>query len=90
VTKADLIAVVAEDTQQNKALVEKVINSVLDQIAKALSRNEKVQLTGFGTFEARQRKARTGRNLQTKEVIQIPARRVPAFSAGKALKDKVA
>ena len=89
-TKADLIAVVAEDTQQNKALVEKVINSVLDQIAKALSRNEKVQLTGFGTFEARQRKARTGRNLQTKEVIQIPARRVPAFSAGKALKDKVA
>mgnify|MGYP001059453923 CR=1 FL=1 len=89
-TKPQLIDAVAAETQQSRRAVETVINSALDQITVALKRGDKVQLTGFGTFEVRTRKARVGRNPQTKEVIQIPGRKSPAFSAGKALKDAVA
>jgi len=90
VTKPQLIDAVAAQTQESRKVVEKVINSILDQIAGTLKKGDKVQLTGFGTFEVRTRKARVGRNPQTKEVIQIPGRKSPAFSAGKALKDAVA
>jgi len=57
-------------------------------IARALESGDKVQITGFGTFEVRERKARTGRNPRTGEEISIPATRIPAFSAGKSLKDR--
>ena len=87
--KADLIAAVAEKTGQTKKDVEAVVNAITDVIEEALTRGEKVSLVGFGTFEVGDRAARTGRNPQTKEEIKIPATRVPAFRAGKALKDKI-
>ena len=87
--KADLIAAVAEKTGQTKKDVEAVVNAITDVIEEALTRGEKVSLVGFGTFEVGDRAARTGRNPQNKEEIKIPATRVPAFRAGKALKDKI-
>ena len=68
---------------------EKALNSFIDIVTEELENKEKVQLVGFGTFETRERSARTGRNSQTKEEITIAASIVPAFKAGKALKDKV-
>ena len=68
---------------------EKAVNSIISVITEALSRGEKVQLVGFGTFEVRDRAARKGRNPQTKEEIIIPASKAPVFKAGKALKDAV-
>ena len=68
---------------------EKAVNAVFASIEEALAKGDKVQLVGFGTFEVRERAARTGRNPQTGEEIQIAASRVPAFRAGKALKDSV-
>jgi len=90
VTKPQLIDAIAAETEQSRRLVEQIVNGLLDHITAALKKGDKVQLTGFGTFEVRTRKARVGRNPQTKEVIQIPGRKSPAFSAGKALKDSVA
>lgn len=69
--------------------VEKVVSALFSSIEETLKRQEKVQLVGFGTFEVRDRKPRTGRNPQTGEEIKIPASRVPAFKAGKNLKDAV-
>jgi len=69
--------------------VEKVINTLFATIEEALKDGSKVQLVGFGTFEVRERQARKGRNPQTGEEIEIPAARIPAFKAGKALKDAV-
>ena len=89
-TKPQLIDAIAAETEQSRRLVEQIVNGLLDHITAALKKGDKVQLTGFGTFEVRTRKARVGRNPQTKEVIQIPGRKSPAFSAGKALKDSVA
>jgi len=71
-------------------VVEDVLKATEDSIAAALKNREKVTLTGFGTFEVRERKPRTGRNPQTGETIQIPGKAVPAFAAGKGLKDQVA
>ncbi|GAW91668.1 HU family DNA-binding protein [Calderihabitans maritimus] len=88
--KTELVSSVAEKTDLTKKDAEKVVNAVLGSIEEALSRGEKVQLVGFGTFEVRDRAARTGRNPQTGEEIQIPATRVPVFKAGKALKEAVA
>ena len=68
---------------------EKAVNSIISVITEALSRGEKVQLVGFGTFEVRDRAERKGRNPQTKEEIIIPASKAPVFKAGKALKDAV-
>jgi len=70
-------------------MTEKSVNAVFATIEEALAKGDKVQLVGFGTFEVRERAARTGRNPQTGEEIQIAASRVPAFRAGKALKDSV-
>ena len=87
--KAELISSVAEKTELTKKDAEKAVTAVLDTIGEALSRKEKVQLVGFGTFEIRERAARKGRNPQTGEEINIAAARVPVFKAGKALRDAV-
>lgn len=87
--KAELIAAVAEKSELTKKDAEKAVNSIISVIIEALSRGEKVQLVGFGTFEVRDRAARKGRNPQTKEEIIIPASKAPVFKAGKALKDAV-
>jgi DNA-binding protein HU-beta len=87
--KTDLVADVAAKAGMTKKDVEKVVGALFASIEEALKSSEKVQLVGFGTFEVRQRKARTGRNPQTGQEIKIPATKVPAFKAGKALKDAV-
>ncbi|HAF18038.1 MAG TPA: integration host factor subunit alpha [Peptococcaceae bacterium] len=87
--KAELISAVAEKSELTKKDAEKAVNSMISVITEALAKGERVQLVGFGTFEVRERAARTGRNPQTGEEIQIAASRVPAFRAGKALKDSV-
>jgi len=87
--KAELIGSVAEKAGMPKKDAEKAVNAVFATIEEALAKGDKVQLVGFGTFEVRERAARTGRNPQTGEEIQIAASRVPAFRAGKALKDSV-
>ena len=89
-TRPELIDAVAEKTGQSRKDVEDVLRAAEDTIAATLKKREKVTLTGFGTFEVRHRKARTGRNPQTGATIQIPGKAVPAFSAGKGLKDDVA
>ena len=87
--KAELIAITAEKTGMSKKDTEAVISTALDVITEALAEQEKVQLVGFGAFEVKSRAARLGRNPKTKEAIEIPASKVPAFKAGKALKDAV-
>ncbi len=88
--KAELVAAVAEKTALSKKDSEKAVNAALEAIAAELAAGGKVQLVGFGSFETKKRDARVGRNPRTKEEIKIPASRVPAFKAGKALKDVVA
>ena len=88
--KTELVAVVAENAGLTKKDAERVINASIDAITAALIKGEKVQLSGFGTFEAKEREARIGRNPHTKEAIDIPATRVPTFKPSKALKDTVA
>ena len=87
--KAELVSAVAEKSDMSKKDEEKAVNAVFEVIEESLAQSEKVQLVGFGTFEVKDRAARTGRNPQTKEEIQIPAAKVPGFKAGKALKDAV-
>jgi DNA-binding protein HU-beta len=89
VNKTELISSVAEKSELTKKDAEKAVNALFASIQEALAKGEKVQLVGFGTFEVRERKARTGRNPQTGEEIQIAAAKVPAFKAGKSLKDAV-
>ena len=87
--KAELIANVAAAAGVSKTDAAKVLNALVDNITDALKKGDKVQLVGFGTFEVRKREARIGRNPQTKAEIKIPASKVPAFKAGKALKDAI-
>ena len=89
VNKTELVSAVAEKANLTKKESERVINALFASIEEALSQGDKVQLVGFGTFEVRDREARKGRNPQTGEEIEIPATKVPAFKAGKALKDAV-
>ena len=88
-TKAELVTMVAEKADITKKEAEKAISAVVDSITETLAKGEKIQLVGFGTFEVRERAARTGRNPSTKEIIHIPASKSPVFKAGKALKDAV-
>ena len=88
--KTELIAIAAENAGLTKKDTERVLNAAIDAISLALIRGEKVQLSGFGTFETKDREARVGRNPHTKEAMEIPATRVPSFKASKALKDTVA
>lgn len=87
--KTELIATVAEKTGHTKKDTERVLNATIESISQALAKGEKVQVFGFGNFEVKTREARTGRNPRTKETIQIPATRLPAFKASQALKDQV-
>ena len=88
--KTELIAIAAENTGMTKKDTERILNAAIDAITFALVKGEKVQLSGFGTFETKDREARIGRNPHTKEAVEIPATRVPSFKASKALKDNVA
>jgi DNA-binding protein HU-beta len=87
--KGELVDAVARNTGESKATTAKVVDEALDVVVAAVVTGQKVQLTGFGTFEARDRKARTARNPQTGEEVRVPATRVPAFKSGKAFKDAV-
>ncbi|MDY4230687.1 MAG: HU family DNA-binding protein [Candidatus Faecousia sp.] len=88
--KNELVAKVADQSGLSKKDAEKALAAVIDTITAALVEGDKVQLVGFGTFETKQREARTGRNPRSGETIEIPAASLPAFKAGKALKDAVA
>ena len=88
--KTELIAAVAESAGLTKKDTERVVNAAIDAITAALVKGEKVQISGFGTFETKDREARIGRNPHTSETIDIPATRVPGFKPSKALKDIVA
>ena len=88
--KAELINAVAAAAEVSKKDAEAVLTATLDAITDALKEGDKVQLVGFGSFETKKRAARTGLNPRTKETVEIPASKVPAFKAGKALKDAVA
>ena len=89
VIKEDMIARVARETGYSRSVVANVIETTLSNITFALSKGDKVQFSGFGTFEPKKRAARTGRNPHTKEAVPIPARILPVFTAGKYLKDAV-
>ena len=87
--KQELIAKVVKDTGATKSLVAKVLESAMDNIGKTLKKGDTITFVGFGTFKTSIRMARTARNPRTGEPIKIAKRRVPRFTAGKALKDLV-
>ena len=89
VSKQDVIDAVADATGASKADANRAVDAVIDCIKGSLAAGKSVGLIGFGTFEVRKRSAREGRNPQTGETIQIGAKNVPAFKAGKALRDAV-
>ena len=88
--KTEWIAATAESAGITKKDAERVLNAAIDAITAELTAGGKVQLSGFGVFEVKEREARVGRNPKTKEPIEIPATKVPVFKAGKLLKDNVA
>ncbi len=90
VSKADLVDQIAATTKLSKKAVKETVDSLLETMSSEISSGSKVTLTGFGTFELRQRKSRTGVKPGTTEKIEIPASQYPAFKAGKSLKDRVA
>lgn len=90
VSKADLVDDVASATKLSKKTVKETVDALLESMSDEVSMGNKVTLTGFGTFELRERKARTGVKPGTTDKIEIPASQYPAFKAGKSLKDKVA
>jgi len=87
--KQDLIARIVKDTGVTKATAGKMLDSTVDFIGKALKKGDTFAIVGFGTFKTSIRKARVARNPRTGEAIKISKRRVPRFTAGKALKDLV-
>ena len=87
--KTELIEAIAKDSGLKKKDAEAALVAFVDVVEKALADGEKVQLVGFGTFETKTRAAREGRNPKTGETIKIAASKYPAFSAGKAFKDKL-
>ncbi len=86
-TKAQLVAFIAEAAGLTKVDATKALDATLEGIQKGLKKDKKVTLVGFGTFEAKKRPARDGRNPRTNETVKIPARVVPTFKAGSKLKD---
>ena len=87
--KTELIAIAAEKSGNSKKDAERVVNAAVDAITAELTAGNRVQLSGFGIFEVKNREARIGRNPKTKEAIEIPATKLPVFKASKALKDIV-
>lgn len=88
-TKKELVSSIAAKTDLTQKDVGMVLDAFVAEITATLKRKDKLQLIGLGTFETKERKARTGRNVKTGETIEIPAKNVPVFKAGKALKDAV-
>ncbi|MBR4890042.1 MAG: HU family DNA-binding protein [Clostridia bacterium] len=88
--KTELVAALAEKADVTKKDAEKVLAAFVDVVGATLKKGDKIQLVGFGTFETRKRAAREGKNPQTGAKIKIAASTVPAFKAGKALKDLIA
>ena len=87
--KSELVDSIAKKSGLSKAQSTEALNAFIETIGEAMKANDTVSLVGFGTFSVKERQARTGRNPQTKEEIQIPASKVPSFKAGKSLKDMV-
>ncbi|MFQ5834459.1 MAG: HU family DNA-binding protein [bacterium] len=87
--KAELVEEVADQTGLTKKVSRETVDAIISAITDSLVREEKVTLVGFGTFQVRKRKARRGVNPQTRETIQIPAKKVPKFRPGKGLREKV-
>ena len=87
--KTELIAAASESTGMTKKDTERVLNAAIDAITAELAKGNRVQLSGFGICEVKNREARVGRNPRTKEAIEIPASRTPVFKPSKALKDTV-
>ena len=88
-TKADLINLIAEKGEYSKKDAEKALSTVIDSITDVLASGDKITLVGFGTFEVRDRAAKEAINPLTKEPVHVPAKKVPAFKAGRALKEAV-
>ena len=88
--KTELITLAAQNAGMARKDAERVINATIDAVTAALANGDKVQLSGFGSFEVKDREARMGRNPHTKEAVEIPATKVPVFKASKALRDTVA
>ncbi len=89
-TKSELTAVAAERAGVSKKDAERLLNAAIDAMCAALERGEKVQLTGFGTFETKHREARVGRDPRTKQSLNIPATEVPVFKPSQGLRERVA
>ncbi len=89
ISKADLVKELTESTGVSSKDVKAVVDGMMESVSSHLKQGDKVQLTGFGTFEVRERAARTGVKPGTSEKIEIPASKAPAFKAGKGLKDQV-
>ncbi|MED4228055.1 HU family DNA-binding protein [Neobacillus cucumis] len=87
--KTELVNAVVTQTELTKKDAANAVDALLETISNTLAKEEKIQLIGFGTFEVRERAARTGRNPQTGEEIQISASKIPAFKPGKELKEAV-
>ena len=87
--KSDLVDAVAQEHNLPRSQVETTIDSLIEAMTQGLAKGERIDLRGFGAFDVRESAARTGRNPQTGEAIQISARRVPTFKAGKELRDRV-
>ncbi|MCY7322574.1 MAG: HU family DNA-binding protein [Phormidesmis sp. CAN_BIN36] len=88
--KGELVDAIAAKASVTKKEADAILTATIDSILEAVASGDKVTLVGFGSFEVRDRQAREGRNPKTGETMQIPATRVPAFSAGKSFKDRVA
>ena len=88
--KGELVDAIAEKAEVSKKDADTVLTAIIDSIVEAVSAGDKVSLVGFGSFEPRDRQAREGRNPKTGDKMTIAATRVPAFSAGKTFKEKVA
>jgi len=89
VNKAELVEEVANQTGLTKKASRETVDAIISAITDSLAREEKVTLVGFGTFQVMERKARTGRNPQTGDEIQIPPKKVPKFKPGKGLRERV-
>lgn len=89
INKTSLIEIVKANTGSTNKAARETVEALLDAVITTVAKGEKVQIIGFGTFEARERAAREGRNPQTGEVLKIEATTVPAFKAGKAFKEAV-
>ena len=87
--KEELITEIAKKAKVSKKDANEILSATIDTIQKSIKKGNKVTLVGFGTFDLRQRKARTGRNPQTGATLKIAAKKVPVFSAGKAFKEMV-